>query len=239
MSSHITRAATALLAAGMTLSLLATTALAATPGPSSEDVTFAERGITAQGYSETCDGPDADGITRCEGTQAFIFAGRQRSDDEFGHANGPLTYLCIYTYRAAYGEDGMPVEPPIVEQGCADDPQLVAVDTLESLTASVGALELTEMLCTYDPETGGEWCELGDSRFVPVEAVFTGIGEISSDRWNSKSRSVVDGARCTFSSSGSGIRRDATASITIDGTASGPVFGQLSDGKTRFAQRCS
>ena len=36
----------------------------------------------------------------------------------------------------------------------------------------------------------------------------------------SKGRSVFDGYHCTFSSSGGGVTREATASITIDGTRS-------------------
>jgi len=238
VTSHLTRTAAALLAAVIMLSLSAGAALAAVGAPS-EDISFAERGITAQGIWESCDGPDADGITRCEMTQAYVFAGRQRSNDEFGHANASLSYLCVYHQQVAFGEDGVPVEPPLVEQGCADDADLTVVDTLQSLTASAPALELTEEICIEDPETGGVSCEPGSSRTVVVDAAFSGIGSISADRWSSKSRSLVDGVRCTFASSGSGIRREAVASVTIDGATIEPsAFAMLSDGKTRFTQRC-
>ncbi len=96
MTSHLTRAATALLAAVLMLSAFAGAALAAVGGPPNEDFSFAERGLTAQAYWESCDEPDAAGVTRCESTQLYIFDGRQRSNDAFGHANSALTYLCVY-----------------------------------------------------------------------------------------------------------------------------------------------
>lgn len=238
MISHLNRSATALLAAVMMLSVLAGATLAAVPGPAAGDTVFAERGITAQGIWDSCEPPDASGVTRCEMTQAYVFDGRQRSRDQFGRTNGSLTYLCVYHQRAALGEDGIPVEPPIIEQGCTDGPQLSVVDPLKSLTASAPVLQLIETICTYDPETGEPSCVDGAARSVSVVAVFTGVGATTADRWSSKSRSIVDGARCTFSSSGSGNRREATASITIDGTTLAFGFGQLSDGKMRFAQHC-
>jgi hypothetical protein len=239
VTSHLRRTATALLAAAIMLSLFAGAALAAVGGPPNEDFSFAERGLTAQAYWESCDEPDAAGITRCESTQLFIFDGRQRSKDEFGHTNSGLTYLCVYHQTVAFDQDGFPVEPSLVEQGCSDDPQLTVVDTLESLTATVPALELTEAICTYDPETGEGSCEPGETRSVAVAAEFTGIGDIVSQRWNNTGQSVYEGVRCTYSSSGSGVSREATASATIDGVALGPTYAQLSDGKTRFAQQCN
>jgi len=238
VTSHLTRLAAALLTAVMMLSLFAASALAAVSAPPSGDISFAERGITAQAYSESCDEPDSAGVTRCESVQAYVFDGRQSSNDEFGHAHASLTYLCVYRQQIAFGEDGVPVEPPLIEQGCTDDPQLIVVDVLESLAAEAPALELAETICTYDPETGEESCELGDTRSVSVEVVFTGTGDLASQRWSSRTRSLVDGLRCTFASSGSGISREAAASLTIDGTTHELGFGQLSDGKTRFAQHC-
>jgi hypothetical protein len=238
VTSHSTRLAAALLTAVMMLSLYATSALAAVSAPPSGDISFAERGITAQAYSESCDEADSAGVTRCESVQAYVFDGRQSSNDEFGHANASLSYLCVYRQQVAFGEDGVPVEPPLIEQGCSDDAQLAVVDVLESLTAVAPSLGLTEAICTYDPETGEESCEVGDTRSVAVEAVFTGTGELIGQRWSSRTRSLVDGLRCTFSSSGSGIGREAVASLTIDGTTHELAFGQLSDGKTRFAQHC-
>ena len=96
MTSHFTRAATAALAAALMLSVFAGAALAAVGGPPNEDFSFAERGLTAQAYWESCDEPDAAGVTRCESTQLYVFDGRQRSNDAFGHANSALTYLCVY-----------------------------------------------------------------------------------------------------------------------------------------------
>ena len=97
---------------------------------------------------DSCEGPDSAGVTRCESTQLYIFDGRQRSDDSFGHANSGLTYLCVYHHAVAIGEDWVLVEPAIIEQGCADDPQLTVVDTLESVAAAAPALELTETSCS-------------------------------------------------------------------------------------------
>ena len=239
MTSHFTRAATAVLAAALMLSVFAGAALAAVGGPPNEDVSFAERGLTAQAYWESCDEPDAAGVTRCESTQLYVFDGRQRSNDAFGHANSALTYLCVYHQVSQFDEDWVAVEPPLVEQGCNDEPQLTVVDTLESVTAVVPALELTAMLCTYDPDTGEEECSPGQTRSVGVAALFTGTGDLAPSRWMSKSRSEFDGYRCSFLSSGSGVTREATASMTFDGAALGETFAQLSDGKTRFAQHCS
>jgi hypothetical protein len=239
VTSHLTRAATALLAAVLMLSPFAGAALAAVGGPPNEDISFAERGLTAQAYWESCDEPDAAGVTRCESTQLYVFDGRQRSNDAFGHANSALTYLCVYHQVVALDEEWVPVEPPLVEQGCNDEPQLTVVDTLESVTAAVPALELTALLCTYDPDTGEEECSPGQTRSVAVEALFTGTGDLVASRWMSKDRSVFDGYRCSFLSSGSGVSREGTASMTFDGTALTETFAQLSDGKTRFAQHCS
>ena len=239
MTSHLTRTATALLAAVTMLSLFAGATLAAVGGPPNESFSFAERGLTAQAYWESCEGPDASGVNRCESTQVYVFDGRQRSNDDLGHVNAALTYLCVYHQQVAFGEDGMPIEPALIEQGCADDPQLTVVDTLASVTAAVSDLELTETLCTYDPETGEPWCVDGDSRSVAVDVAFTGSGDVFAQRWTSKGQSLIDGVRCTFSSSGSGVSREASASMTLDGTAFAATFAQLSDGKTRFAQHCS
>jgi hypothetical protein len=239
VTRHLTRTATAILAAATMLSVSAGAALAAVGGPPIEDVSFAERGLTAQAFSESCEGPDATGVTRCESTQIYAFDGRQRSNDELGHANAGLTYLCVYHHMVAIGEDWVPVEPAVTEQGCSDGTQLTVVDTLESVAATVPALELTQTVCTYDPETGQESCEAGDAHSVAVEALFTGTGDVVPQRWSNKSRSIFDGYRCTFSSSGNGITREATASITIDGTTLHLGTGQLSDGRTRFVQHCS
>jgi hypothetical protein len=239
VTRHLSRTATALLSAVMALALFTGATLGAVEAPPSDDFSFAERGLTAQASWETCGEPDGAGIIRCEATQLYVFDGRQRSNDEFGHTNASLTYLCVYHVQVALGEDGGFVEPPVTEQGCSDDPHLAVVDTLESITAVVPALQLTEAICTYDPETGEESCEAGSTRSVAVEAVVTGIGDAFADRWSSKTRSEFDGIRCTFASSGSGISREATATMTIDGATLDPTFAQLHDGKTRFSQRCS
>lgn len=239
MTSHPTRTATALVAAVTMLSVLAGSAVAAVPGPPAEDLSFAERGITALGVWDACEAPDADGATRCEMTQAFVFTGRQHNNDEFGHANAALSYLCLYHQMVTLDASGELVEPPLIEQGCSDDPRLTVVDTLVSVSASAPGLELTEELCTVDPDTGGVSCEPGSSRTVAVEAAYTGIGSVESDRWNNRSRTLVDGVRCTFASSGSGVMREATASLTIDGSNVGPsAFAHLNEGRNRFSQRC-
>jgi hypothetical protein len=238
VTSHLTRAATALLAAVTMLSLLAGATLAAVGGPPSEDFSFAERGLTAQAYWESCEAPDASGVSQCESTQLYVFDGRQRSHDDLGRVNAALTYLCVYHQLVAFGEDGMPVGPALIEQGCADDPQLTVVGTLESVAAATD-LELTEAICTFDPETGEPWCVDGATRSVAVVASFTGIGDVLAQRSTSKGRSVIDGLRCTYSSSNSGVIREASASMTLDGTALDVTFARLSDGKVRFAQHCS
>jgi hypothetical protein len=239
VTRHLSRTVLAVLTAVMTLALFAGAALGAVEAPPSEDFSFAERGLTAQAAWEACGEPDGAGVIRCEATQVYVFDGRQRNNDDLGHVNAALTYLCAYHVQVALGADGGYVEPPVSEQGCSDDPQLTVVDTLESVTATVAALELTEAICTYDPETGEESCEPGATRSVAVSAEVIGIGDIFADRWSNKTRSELDGSRCTFTSSGSGIRREATATMTIDGTTLDPTFAVLSDGKTRFAQRCS
>lgn len=239
MTTHLTRTATALLAAVTMLSLFAGAALAAVGGPPNEDFSFAERGLTAQAYWESCTEPDASGIALCESTQVYVFDGRQRSNDDLGHVNAALTYLCMYRQQVAIGEDGYPVGPSLVEQGCIDDPELTVVDPLESVAAAVPSLELSQATCTYDPETGEPWCEEGGTRSVAVAAVFTGSGDVSAQRWSSRGQSVFEGVRCTYSSSGSGISREAVATMTLDGSALDPTFSQLRDGKTRFAQRCN
>lgn len=239
MTRHLSRTASALLAAVMALALFTGATLGAVEAPPTEDFSFAERGLTAQASWETCSEPDGAGVIRCEATQLYVFDGRQRSNDDLGHVNASLTYLCVYHVQVALGEDGGLIEPPVTEQGCSDDSQLTVVDTLASVTAVVPALELTEAICTYDPETGEESCEAGSTRSVAVEAEVVGIGDAFASRWSSKTRSEFDGSRCTFASSGSGISREATATMTIDGTTLDPTFAQLSDGKTRFTQRCS
>ncbi|HYI65962.1 MAG TPA: hypothetical protein VEW95_03475 [Candidatus Limnocylindrales bacterium] len=239
MTNHLTRSATALLAAATMLSLFAGAALAAVGGPPNENFSFAERGLTAQAYWESCAEPDASGVAQCESTQVYVFDGRQRSNDDLGRVNAALTYLCVYHQQVAIGEDGYPVGPSLIEQGCVDDPQLTVVDTLESVTAAAPVLELSQAVCTYDPETGEGSCEEGGTRSVAVEAEFTGTGDVFAQRWSSRDQSVVEGVRCTYATSGSGISREASASLALDGAALDPTFAQLSDGKTRFAQHCN
>ncbi len=238
MSIHVNRMAAALLTAVMMLTVLAGTTLAATQ-PSGENFSFAERGITAQASWEACEDPDSQGVTRCAGTQVFVFDGRQRNTDALGRHNGALTYLCVFRYDVAFDEQGAPVGDPIEEQGCKDDPELTVVRTLERVTAATTELVLTRWICAHDPETGEASCEEGSSRTVSVQATFDGIGDIASERWTSASHSDEDGVRCRYSSSGSGIRRISTAETTIDGRALGPsTDALLSDGKTRFTQKC-
>ena len=240
MTTHLTRTATALLAAVTMLSVFAGAALAAVGGPADEDFSFAERGLTAQAYWESCSEPDASGLVQCESTQLYVFDGRQRSNDVLGHVNAALTYLCVYHQHVAIGEDGYPVGPALIEQGCSDDPQLTVVDTLENVTAVAPSLELRQASCTNDPETGEQWCVEGGTRSVAVEAAFTGVGDVVAQRSTSKGRSLLDGLRCTYSSSNVGVSREASASMAFDGTALGDAtYAQLSDGKARFAQHCS
>ena len=239
MTSHLARTATALLAAVTMLSLFAGATLAAVGGPPNEDFSFAERGLTAQAYWESCAEPDTSGLAQCESTQVYVFDGRQRSNDDLGRVNTALTYLCVYHQQVAIGEDGYPVGPSLVEQGCVDDPQLAVVDTLESVAAAASSLELSQATCTYDPETGEGSCEEGGTRSVAVAVEFTGTGDVFAQRWSSRGQSVFEGVRCTYSTSGNGISREAVATMTLDGTALDPTFAQLSDGKTRFAQRCN
>jgi hypothetical protein len=238
VSTRITRAGAALFIA-LALSGLAGAAAAATPAPT-EDFSYAERGVSALAYWESCVGPDSAGITRCTIDNVYVFDGRQRSDDPFGRMNTALTYLCVYRQAVAFAEDGSLVEEPTAEQGCHDDPHLALVGTLESLTVSTDALVLNEEVCVEDHDTGEVMCEPGSSRTVAVDATFVGIGPLVADRWNNKDQTIVDGVRCTFRSSGSGTRRQAEASVSIDGGALGPaVYAELGEGKMRFAQRCS
>jgi hypothetical protein len=238
MSTRITRAGAALVIA-VALSGLAGPAAAATPAPM-EDFSYAERGVTGFAYWESCAAPDSAGITRCTTDNVFVFDGRQRSNDPFGRVNTALTYLCVYHQSVAFAEDGSLAEEPTAEQGCIDDPQLAIADPLESITVSADALVLTEELCVEDHETGEVICEPGSTRTVAVEATFVGIGPLVADRWNHKDHTIVDGQRCTFRSSGSGTRREAEASVSVDGGALGPpAYAELADGKMRFAQRCS
>ena len=238
MSTHFTRPAAALLIALVLLTVFAGATLGATE-PSGDSFTSAERGVTAQAVWESCEGPDIDGVIHCSATQLFVFDGRQRSSDIFGRHNGALTYLCVYRNEVAFDEDRAPIGEPLEEQGCIDDPELAVSRSLESVTAAAAALVLTRIICTYDPDTGEPWCEEGSSRTVDVEAAFTGIGDVGSDRWSSRSSSVWDGARCMYSSSGRGISREATASMAIDGSSlESFAYARLSEGKMRFAQKC-
>lgn len=239
MTRHFTRSAVVLFAAMFMLSMLAGAAEAAV-SPST-DFSYAEKGVTAMAFWESCEGPDADGTTACSQTQAFVFDGRQRSrDPELGRSNGGLTYLCVYRASVLLAEEGFPLGPVQIEQGCLDGIDLTYVKTLESLEASAPALELSELLCTIDPETGEELCEAGASRTVAVELSVTGIGPITTGRWHSNGQTIVDGVRCATTSSGKGINRDAIASLVIDGLAASgdSVHAQLTEGSMRFAQNC-
>ncbi len=239
MLSPLTRSVAALLIALLLQTTIATAAAAASAVPALESFSFAERGLTAQAQWDRCDGPDAEGVTRCSMTQAYLFDGRQRSKDSFGRNNGALTYLCVYLQQVAFTEDGSFVDPPIAEQGCVDDPAITVRGTLDSVTASVPALELTREVCDFDPEAGEGTCVPGAIRTASVDVTFVGTGPVIAERWQSKSRSIIDGVRCRYTSSGSGISREARASITVDGSTLDPSdFARLWDGKTRFAQRC-
>jgi hypothetical protein len=238
MFNRALRRALAFLAAIALLSItVGASAAATTPFP--QDFSFDEWGLSANGFWQTCAEPDTDGVTRCVSVDAVVFDGRQHNrDPEFGHVNASFSYLCVSRYEESFTDEG-PVAPSTSEGGCVIDPEIVA-DGLDLVEVSA-SLELIEEVCVIiDPETGETICEPGSARDVSVALAFTGIGEISSDRWRSTSTFVVDGVRCHSISAMSGSGRDATASIALDGEDLGPsAYAFMSDGRMRYAQRCT
>ena len=239
MSTRAPRFMAALLAALTLLTMTMATASAAT-GPVPEDYTFEERGINAHASWQSCSEPDGTGQVRCAYTNVQVFDGRQHnSDPEFGNANEAFSYLCLVRYEDVLDADGNPVGPPREEGGCVNAPEILVVDDLEHLAVST-SLELVEWACESDPETGEGSCEPVGTRTVALDIELTGVGDALPDRWRSSGTILVDDQRCHFSSSSRGVGRDAVATMSIDGSSSGPSeFAFMTEGRTRSTQRCA
>jgi hypothetical protein len=238
MFTRAPRRASAFVAAIVLLSISAGASAAAT-APTPQDYSFDERGLTAYASWQSCDEPDAEGVTRCTSVDVFAFDGRQRnSDADFGKTNASFSYLCLTRHEEAFSEEGY-VEEPFVEGGCVDDPDIEA-DDLDTVEVSA-MVELAQESCiVIDPETGETICEPGPTRTVSVDIAFTGIGEITRDRWLSTGTFVIDGVRCHSLSATAGSGRDASATIQLDGEDHGPSqYAFLTDGRNRYAQRCA
>jgi hypothetical protein len=237
----VTRAARRAVVLMLSIGLLAATAggAAAATTPHPQDFSFDERGVRAEAYWQSCEEPDAEGVTRCVLYSASVFAGRQHNHEpEFGSVNDAFSYLCVFRSEEAYAEDGLITEQ-VVESGCAFDPEIVVAD-LDVLDVT-SSLDLVEEVCAIvDPETGETFCEPGPSRTANVDFTVTGTGQIVSSRWASNGTSVIDGVRCHSRSAVAGIGRDATASIQVGGEDPGEAqYAFMTDGRTRMAQRCT
>ena len=238
MFTRATRRTTAALAAICMLAMTAGASAAATT-PTPQDYFFDERGLTAHASWQSCQEPDPSGVTHCVSINVFAFDGRQHNRDaELGHANTAFSYLCVTRFEEAFTADGW-AEAPFSEGGCVDDPDMV-VDDLDLVEISA-ALDLVEERCVVvDPETGETICEPGSTRTVDVDLVFTGVGEVMSDRWTSTGTTVVDGVRCHTRFASAGTGREALATIQIGEEDPGPsAFAFMVDGRTRSAQNCA
>lgn len=142
---------------------------------------------------------------RCTDTSVLLFV-----DDGAARA-----CLDIYTYDPAAGLLSH-------ETGCAAVPEgRFTYDTKSLSGASFAATTITLLHLVCDP-TG---CQPSGSpdRTVTVAATYTGVGEVSAFRANSKSTYK----NCTIYFVGKGSQRDAEASATIDGQSL-TSFGFLS-----------
>ena len=94
------------------------------------------------------------------------------------------------------------------ESGCVRAPDALTIDTKDLSEATIAPTTVT--LTTYDCTQRG--CRVSATREVVVAAIFTGTGEVMTF----SSRSTFDDGTCTYTYSGKGIGRNASASITLN-----------------------
>jgi hypothetical protein len=195
-STIIAKSVIALVACALTLAMLGTGAVAAAP-------VVHDRVLSSSGgaTNEVCYG------TICTATSVFFIVNAP---------DGP-SQACLDITR--YERVGPVFNLLGYENGCALLPEGGAtVDTKDLASATLSPIDITTQAFTCDA-TG---CQpTGEPRTVPVSATYTGVGDTSSFRSNSKS----EFGGCTTYFVGKGSSRQATAILTVDSQSLAAIGG--------------
>ena len=242
VTSHLTRTATAILAAALMLSVFAGAALAAVSGPPNEDISFAERGLTAHASWEGCDEPDARRHALRDAPSSTSSAGASDSIDDVRARELGARRTCASTTRRS----------PWTRAGSRSNRPLIAAGLQRRPAADGGrhARECGRRGAGARADRDGLHRRPGDRR-----------GVLRDRRRPDRSRSrrcspdpamslpqtldqqeSIDlrrraGARSRRQAAASAARRPPRSRST--GRRCQSAFGHLSDGRTRFTQRCS
>jgi hypothetical protein len=223
------------------LSLMALLAVAATPALGHEGelephrFSFRQNGVSADAFWQTCqEDTPSPGLTTCESVSIFGFDGRMvvREGNEPPQRQGGQACVSLDVIEGEFG-------PPITSEfGCTEVLTFQAARDLSSATLSA-TVAVEALVCEEVPE--GFFCEpSGDPmRDVAVTAEWTSMGPVTRFRDRSVSRTETDGLVCVFKQSGRGIRTDAVATATVDGTALGESqFAAITKGRFQVLDRC-
>jgi hypothetical protein len=223
------------------VALVALLAFAATPAfgqegpPEQYRFSFRQTGLSADAFWETCqvDTPEP-GLTTCQSVSIFGFEGERVVRESGAPAQRQTGEACVSFYVT---EDGM--FPPISEEfGCTQTFEFDAADDLSSASLSA-TIPVEAIVCTETPE--GTFCEPSGevTRQVVVTADWTAIGPTTRFTDRSSSRTETDGTVCFYRQSGRGVRADAVATATVDGTALGDSqFAMITKGTFRSVEGC-
>jgi hypothetical protein len=212
---------------------------AAQNGPS-ESFKFRDSftGQTADASWFACepDTPEA-GLETCTFTDIWASDGRGQSKDGPGKPTPfSFTAACISMFTVVFTSEGDFVDEEESIFGCDENASLTIAGDLTSATLNAN---VTLIECEEDPDTGDFFCEEIPNGAVAVSATWTGTGGLIRFMDRHRSMDMSLDHRCAFSFSGRGLRREATATATVDGVQLGDSdWASLSDGSFKSAASC-
>jgi hypothetical protein len=182
------------------------------------------------------DTPEA-GLETCTFTEIWASDGKGKSKDGPGKPTAfSFTTACISMFKVVFTAEGDFVDEEESIFGCDENASLTIAG---DLTGAILNANVTPIECEEDPETGEIFCEEIPNGTVAVSATWTGTGELTRFMDRHRSMEMSPDHRCTFSFSGRGLRREATATATVDGVSLGDSdWASLSDGSFKFAASC-
>ena len=203
-------------------------------GPGPHRFSYRQNGISADAFWQTCrDNSPSPGLTTCESVNIFAFDGRSVFRENGSPPVRQGGQVCVNT--DVTDEFGLPVS---FESGCTEALNFQAARDISGATLAA-TVPVEPFVCSEVP--GGVECVPSGTapREVGVSATWTSIGPITRFQNRSVSRTETDGLVCVFRQSGQGVRTEAAATGTVDGTYLGVSdFATMTRGTFRFLDQC-